>query len=88
MHCPICNAHFDKGTFCPDCGERLVEDVVAGAGGMGLKLGDANAISGGVHLSDSHNVSNVDQRVINTRHLSRKMKSLRNTRMKMSVIFQ
>ena len=40
------------------------------APGISLNLGDANAISGGVHLSDSHNVSNVDQRVINTSTVS------------------
>lgn len=70
MHCPICNAHYEKGRFCPDCGEPLVEDVAAGAAGMGLNMGDANAISGGVHLNDSHNVSHDDHRVINSSTVS------------------
>lgn len=61
MHCPSCNTYFENGRFCPNCGTPLVEDSTA----KGI-LGDANAISGGVHLSDSHNVSSVDQRVIST----------------------
>lgn len=65
-HCPVCNAKFEEGRFCPDCGETLVEDPPMEAPGISLNLGDANAISGGVHLSDSHNVSNIDQRVYNT----------------------
>ena len=67
-HCPICNAKYESGKFCLDCGEPLVDD--APAAGMSLNLGDDNAISGGVQMSDSHNVSNVDQRVINTSTVS------------------
>ena len=64
-HCPVCNAKFEEGRFCPDCGETLVEDPAMAAPGISLNLGDANAISGGVNFSDSHNVSNVDNSVHN-----------------------
>ena len=69
-HCPICNAQYENGKFCLDCGELLVEDAPASEAGISLNLGDANAISGGIHMNDSHNVSNVDQRVINTSTVS------------------
>ena len=68
-HCPICNAKYESGRFCLDCGEPLVDDAPAAAG-MSLNLGDGNAISGGVKMNDSHNVSNIDQRVINTSNVS------------------
>ena len=58
MYCPKCNQDHD-GKFCPECGTPLIEKP-ASQGGFNLNLGDANAISGGVNLSDSHNVTNVD----------------------------
>lgn len=58
MYCPKCNQEQD-GKFCPECGTPLIEKP-ASQGGFNLNLGDANAISGGVNLSDSHNVTNVD----------------------------
>ena len=65
MFCPNCNEELDRDyAFCPMCGTPLPKQ--AETNGMSLNLGDANAISGGVHLSDSHNVSNVDQRVYHT----------------------
>ena len=69
MFCPSCNEELDKEyAFCPNCGKPVPK--VDDTHGLSLNLGDANAISGGVHLSDSHNVSNVDQRVINTSTVS------------------
>ena len=58
MYCPKCNQEQD-GKFCPECRTPLI-DKPASQGGFNLNLGDANAISGGVNLSDSHNVTNVD----------------------------
>jgi formylglycine-generating enzyme required for sulfatase activity len=68
MYCPNCKQHFDSGKFCPDCegpnGEaiRLVNDPAPAAG---VSLGDAAAISGGLHVSDSHAVHNEDRSVHN-----------------------
>lgn len=61
MYCPNCKTHYDKGKFCEECGTKLVEDPQTK--GVGLNIGDANAISGGVHLSDSHNVLHDDHSV-------------------------
>lgn len=63
MYCPNCKQSFE-GKFCPECGSKLIEEPQAS--GISINLGDANAISGGLNMHDSHNVSNVDQRVINT----------------------
>ena len=41
--------------FCPECGSRLVDNVDMNPA---LNLGDANAISGGVNMSDNHSVCN------------------------------
>lgn len=55
MHCPKCNEHYDTGKFCAECGVPLVEDAPpSAASGASINLGDANAISGGIHV-DSHN---------------------------------
>ena len=61
MYCPNCDKEY-TGKFCPECGTKLIERP-AQPGGFNLNLGDANAISGGVHLSDSHNVHNEDKSV-------------------------
>ena len=58
MHCPNCNEHYDSGKFCAECGVPLVEDSPASSAGTAINLGDANAISGGIHV-DSHNVTNI-----------------------------
>lgn len=54
--CLKCNEQLEDGDFCPFCGAPLVEDLSSPS--FNLNLGDANAISGGVHMSD--------QRVFNT----------------------
>ncbi len=60
MICPQCNNHYEDGKFCPDCGVPLIEETPQqNASGVSLNLGDANAISGGVHLADSHDVHNI-----------------------------
>lgn len=60
---------YREGDICPNCGQsRLIERP--SAGGFNLNLGDANAISGGVNLSDSHNVHNEDKSVHNISNVS------------------
>ena len=56
MYCPNCKQEYD-GKFCPECGTKLFEKPAAS--GVSLDLGDANAISGGLHVSDSHDVHNI-----------------------------
>lgn len=62
MYCPNCKQEYD-GKFCPECGTKLFEKPAAR--GVSLNLGDANAISGGLHVSDSHDVHNI-QNISNT----------------------
>ena len=62
MYCPNCKQEYE-GKFCPECGTKLIEKPAMS--GVSLNLGDANAISGGLHVSDSHDVSNVDNSVHN-----------------------
>lgn len=58
--CPKCHRQYEGGKFCNDCGEILIEQQSSRStsGGFNLNLGDANAISGGVNMSDNHSVSN------------------------------
>ena len=63
MYCPNCKQEHD-GKFCPECGTKLIEKP-AKAGHINASFGDAAAISGGLHLSDSHNTQNVDNSVHN-----------------------
>ena len=63
MYCPNCNQEYD-GRFCPECGTKLIEKPAA-TGGFNLNLGDANAISGGIHLEDRHDVTNINNSVHN-----------------------
>ena len=62
MYCPKCNKEYD-GKFCPECGTKLIEKPAPS--GVSLNLGDANAISGGLHVSDSHAVHNEDKSIHN-----------------------
>ena len=65
MYCPNCKQEFE-GKFCPECGTKLEEKPQQTGNGISLNLGDANAISGGVHLQDSHDIHNIDNSVHNT----------------------
>ena len=62
MYCPNCKQEYD-GKFCPECGTKLIERPATS--GVSLSLGDANAISGGLHVNDSHAVHNEDKSVHN-----------------------
>ena len=62
MYCPNCKQEYD-GKFCPECGTKLIEKPATS--GVSLNLGDANAISGGLHVSDSHAIHNEDKSVHN-----------------------
>lgn len=56
--CPKCNKEWpDDFLACPLDGETLVNKPQTPSG-FNLNLGDANAISGGVNMSDNHSVSN------------------------------
>lgn len=59
--CPQCHKTYEAGKFCLDCGVPLIEQQTAQqplGGGFKLDFGDANAISGGVNMSDNHSISN------------------------------
>lgn len=56
--CPKCNKEWpDEFVACPLDGTALIIKPQQ-PGGFSLNLGDANAISGGVNMSDNHSVSN------------------------------
>ena len=56
--CPKCNKEWpDEFIACPLDGAVLISNPQQPAG-FTLNLGDANAISGGVNMSDNHSVSN------------------------------
>ena len=62
MYCPNCKQEFD-GKFCPECGTKLIERPADS--GVNLNFGDATAVSGGLHVSDSHDVHNEDKSIHN-----------------------
>ena len=56
--CPNCLEVFDDSHgFCSNCGSRLVDNVDVNPA---LNLGDANAISGGIHVNQSKNITSHD----------------------------
>jgi len=67
MYCPNCKQEYD-GKFCPECGAKLIEKPTDS--GVSVNLGDANAISGGLHVTDSHDVTNIDNSVHNITNTS------------------
>ena len=71
--CPKCNKEWpDEFKACPLDGTPLVSKPQQPAG-FSLNLGDANAISGGVNMSDNHsinNTSNVDSHNIITNNIT------------------
>ena len=53
--CPACQSEYDEDYgFCHKCGARLAEKE---KNNPALSLGDANAISGGVSINQSKNIS-------------------------------
>ncbi len=56
--CPKCHEEFDDNHgFCSNCGSRLVDNIDLNPM---LNLGDANAISGGVNINQSKNITSHD----------------------------
>ena len=56
MYCPNCKTR-KEGRFCPDCGTQLIEEIEQSQlNAVNLSLGDANAISGGVHVTNTTNI--------------------------------
>ena len=56
--CPNCQEVFDDShAFCSNCGSRLVDNNDVNPA---LNLGDANAISGGVSINQSKNITSHD----------------------------
>lgn len=73
--CPKCHREYEGGRFCNDCGALLIykQPSLQQRGGFNLSLGDANAISGGVNMSDNHSInttSNVDSHNVITNNIT------------------
>ena len=84
MYCPNCNQEHE-GKFCPECGTKLIEKPST-AGGFNLKFGDANAISGGVNVSDSHNVHNEDKSVHNISNVTHNVTQVAAQKTEMEIL--
>lgn len=56
--CPNCQEVYDDSHgFCSNCGSRLIDNIDLNPA---LNIGDANAISGGVNINQSKNISSHD----------------------------
>ena len=54
--CPNCfETYDDNHAFCSNCGSRLIDDI-----DPMLNIGDANAISGGININRSNNITSND----------------------------
>jgi len=68
--CPACNKEWpDDFLACPLDGTTLVPKP-AQSTGVNLNLGDANAISGGVNLSDDHSVTHTDSHNVDSHNVT------------------
>lgn len=57
--CPNCQIEYDDShDFCSNCGSRLIDNIVAND--PILNVGDATAISGGININQSKNVTSHD----------------------------
>ena len=67
--CPACQSEYDEDYgFCHKCGARLAEKE---KNNPALSLGDANAISGGVSINQSKNITSHDTHYHTTTVLER-----------------
>ena len=68
--CPKCNHEWpDDFMACPLDGTPLLPKEQQSAG-FNLNLGDANAISGGIHMSDNHTVTNTTTNYVDSHNVT------------------
>ena len=77
--CPNCQATYDdKQAFCSQCGSRLVDQPENP--NPTLHLGDANAISGGISINQSKNISSHDVHYHSTQERTKSDRELEQER--------
>lgn len=68
--CPKCNHEWpDDFMACPLDGTPLLPKEQQSAG-FNLNLGDANAISGGIHMSDNHTITNTTTNYVDSHNVT------------------